>query len=176
MLADRADVGGSTDLPVPPTIRALLAARVDRLSDTERDVVQAASIEGWVFRRSAVAALLEPPARDRLAGDLMSLVRKEFIQPDRTTTRSEDAFRFSHALVRDAAYEALSKSARAGLHERYADWLEATAAHPDDVAEAVGSPHRERPRLSTRARRARRGDRRPGASAPAVRSGRRAGG
>ena len=137
MLADRADADGSTELPVPPSIRALLAARVDRLTDTERDVAQAASIEGWVFRRSAVAAMLESPARDRLAGDLMSLVRKEFIQPDRTTTWSEDAFRFTHALVRDAAYEAMSKSARAGLHERYADWLESMAAHPDDVAETV---------------------------------------
>ena len=143
MLADRADAGDAgdagdaTDLPVPPTIRALLAARVDRLPDAERAVAQAASIEGWVFRRSAVAALLEAPARDRLAGHLMSLVRKEFIQPDRTAATSEDAFRFNHALVRDAAYEALSKSARAELHERYADWLEATAANPDDASEAV---------------------------------------
>ena len=168
MLADQADAGDADELPVPPTIRALLAARVDRLPDSERAVAQAASIEGWVFRRSAVAALLEAPARDGLAGHLMSLVRKEFIRPDRTTTGSEDAFRFNHALVRDAAYEALPKSARAELHERYADWLEATAAHPDDVAEAaahhlemacayereLGAPAAETDELAVRAGRA----------------------
>ena len=157
---------------MPPTIRALLAARVDRLPDPERAVAQAASIEGWVFRRSAVAALLEAPARDRLAGHLMSLVRKEFIQPDRTTAGSEDAFRFNHALVRDAAYEALSKSARAELHERYADWLEATAAHPDDVSEAVAHHLESALRVSTRAWRARGGDRRAGhARRPGARAG-----
>ncbi len=137
MLAERADAGEDGELSVPPTIRALLAARVDRLPWPQRQVIQAASIEGWVFRRSAVVALLGPAGRDGLAAHLMDLIRKEFIRPDRTTSTSDDAFRFSHVLVRDAAYEALSKADRAALHERYADWSESVAAAPDDVAEVV---------------------------------------
>ncbi|HEX6868324.1 MAG TPA: adenylate/guanylate cyclase domain-containing protein [Candidatus Limnocylindrales bacterium] len=138
MLADRADAGDGAELPVPPTIRALLAARVDRLPAPERTVVQAASIEGWVFRRTAVAALLGADARDGLAGYLMALVRKDFIRPDRTAVAGEDAFRFNHVLIRDAAYEAISKAERARQHERYADWLEDRADDQDEVAEAVG--------------------------------------
>ena len=58
---------------------------------------------------------------------LMALVRKEFVRPDRSTLPGEDAFRFRHLLIRDAAYEAMPKSMRADLHERTAGWLERVA-------------------------------------------------
>jgi predicted ATPase len=57
----------------------------------------------------------------------MSLVRKELIRPDRAEFAGDDAFRFVHALVRDAAYAAMAKELRADLHERFAAWLEQAA-------------------------------------------------
>ena len=54
---------------------------------------------------------------------LTSLVRKELVRPDKSELPGEDAFRFRHLLVRDAAYDALPKATRAELHERFAGWL-----------------------------------------------------
>ena len=55
---------------------------------------------------------------------LAALVRKELIRPDEPQAPGEDAFRFRHLLIRDAAYDGLPKAKRAELHERFADWLE----------------------------------------------------
>lgn len=63
----------------------------------------------------------------------MTLVRKELIRAEPTSLFGEDAFRFRHLLVRDAAYDAIPKAQRAQLHERFADWLERVAG--DAVAE-----------------------------------------
>ena len=112
---------GDGDVTVPPTIQALLAARLDQLDASERDVLQCGSVEGRVFHRGAVQALAPGGA----AGDgrLTSLVRKELVRPDKTEFAGDDAFRFRHLLIRDAAYDALSKATRAELHERFAAWL-----------------------------------------------------
>jgi class 3 adenylate cyclase/tetratricopeptide (TPR) repeat protein len=110
------------DVVVPPTIQALLAARLDQLDAAEREVLQCGSVEGRVFHRGAVAVLAsdEPPVTNRLT----ALVRKELVRPDRPQLPGDDAFRFRHLLIRDTAYDALPKAARAELHERFADWLE----------------------------------------------------
>ena len=112
------------ELSVPPTIQALLAARIDLLSSDERSVLQCASVEGRVFHRGAVAALLPDHIRPGLGAQLMSLIRKEFLRPGRSLFPGDDGFRFNHMLIRDAAYEATPKQIRADMHERYADWLE----------------------------------------------------
>jgi AAA ATPase domain/Adenylate and Guanylate cyclase catalytic domain len=57
---------------------------------------------------------------------LAALVRKELIAPDKALVQGEDGFRFRHLLMRDAAYDALPKAARADLHARFAGWLEGT--------------------------------------------------
>ncbi len=110
------------DVEVPPTLKALLAARLDQLDEPERRVLERGSIEGELFHRGAVQALApeEPQVTARLTG----LVRRELLRPDRPQLAGEDAFRFRHLLIRDAAYDALPKSVRAELHERFADWLE----------------------------------------------------
>jgi len=110
------------DVVVPPTIQALLAARLDQLDAAEREVLQCGSVEGRVFHRGAVAMLAsdEPQVTTRLT----ALVRKELVRPDRPQLEGQDAFRFRHLLIRDTAYDALPKAARAELHERFADWLE----------------------------------------------------
>jgi class 3 adenylate cyclase/tetratricopeptide (TPR) repeat protein len=123
------------ELEVPPTLHALLAARIDRLGEQERAAAQRGSVEGRLFHRGAVAALLPEPERPDVGAHLLSLVRKELIRPDRATLPGDDAFRFGHILIRDAAYQAIPKRQRAALHERFADWLELTLAEdaPDEV-------------------------------------------
>jgi len=129
---------GPEELEIPPTIQALLAARIDRLEPDERTVLERASVEGRLFHRGAVAALLPEGDRPELGSHLMSLVRKEFIRPDRSLFPADDAFRFGHILIRDAAYDTLPKRLRAELHERYADWLIHAASGRDEFEEFLG--------------------------------------
>jgi class 3 adenylate cyclase/tetratricopeptide (TPR) repeat protein len=118
------------DVAVPPTIQALLAARLDQLDAAERAVLECGSIEGRVFHRGAVHALA--PNEQQLTTRLAVLVRKELVRPDRTQIPGDDAFRFRHLLIRDAAYDALPKAVRAELHESFAGWLE---EHGRDLVE-----------------------------------------
>ncbi len=118
------------EVEVPPTIKALLAARIDQLDPSERAVLERGAVEGELFHRGAVEALTASP--EPVVQHLVALVRKELIRPDRPTLPAEDAYRFRHLLIRDAAYDALPKAARATLHERFADWLE---QHGTDLVE-----------------------------------------
>ncbi len=109
---------------VPPTIQALLQARLDTLDASDRAVIERGAVEGKVFHRGAVTALAPAPLRDDVPTRLLSLVRRELVRPDRSQLPGDDAFRFRHLLIRDAAYESLPKASRAELHERFADWLD----------------------------------------------------
>jgi predicted ATPase len=124
------------DVTVPPTIQALMAARLDQLEALERSVLQRGAVEGRVFHRGAVQALA--PDEPQAVAQLTALVRKELVRPDRAQLRGEDAFRFRHLLIRDAAYAALPKSARAGLHERFAAWLMAHGSELVELDEILG--------------------------------------
>jgi class 3 adenylate cyclase len=112
---------GSGDVQVPPTLRALLAARLDQLDPPERRVIERGSIEGEIFHRGAVQALT--PDAPSVTPQLAALVRRELIRNHPAQLPEDDGFRFRHLLIRDAAYEALPKAARADLHERFGDWL-----------------------------------------------------
>jgi class 3 adenylate cyclase/predicted ATPase len=125
MLAEGGDIES-----MPPTIRALLAARVDSLEHDERDVLERASVEGAIFHRSAVEELLPGSQAESLRARLTELVRKGLIRPDRSAPAGQDAFRFSHLLIRDAVYAGITKDARADYHEALAHWL-GRAASPD---------------------------------------------
>jgi predicted ATPase/class 3 adenylate cyclase len=126
MLALRAENGGDS-AAIPPTIQALIAARIDRLEPDELAVIERGSVEGRIFHRSAVAELSPESLRDRASAHLFTLVRKELIRPGRAEFSGDDAFSFGHILIRDAAYSAMPKELRAELHERFADWLERQA-------------------------------------------------
>jgi len=121
------------DLSVPPTIHALLAARLDQLEPSERAVLEGGSVEGTLFHSAAVLALA--PGETELEALLTSLVRKELVRPVRATLPGQEAYRFRHQLIREAAYEALPKSLRAELHERLAAWIElrGTLVEQDEV-------------------------------------------
>jgi DNA-binding SARP family transcriptional activator/tetratricopeptide (TPR) repeat protein len=127
------------DVPVPPTIHALLAARLDQLDDLERAVIEPASVEGKVFHQEAVAELALGAVGSAVDTSLAVLVRKELIRPERPLFIGERAFRFRHLLIRDAAYESIPKQARAAFHERYAAWLERAAVeHLPEYEEIIG--------------------------------------
>ena len=98
-------MAGETDgeVVVPPTLQALLAARLDQLEPAERSVLERGAVEGEIFHRGAVQALA--PEDDPVTPRLAALVRKELIRPDRPQLAGEDGFRFRHLLIRDAAYD-----------------------------------------------------------------------
>jgi class 3 adenylate cyclase/tetratricopeptide (TPR) repeat protein len=123
------------EVSVPPTLQALLAARLDQLEPAERAALECGAVEGEIFHRGTVQALT---SRDRVTPLLASLVRKELIRPDRSRLPQDDAFRFRHLLIRDAAYEGLSKAARGSLHARFADWLEERGRELVELDELVG--------------------------------------
>ena len=124
------------EVVVPPTLQALLAARLDQLETGERGVLERGAVEGEIFHRGAVQALgpEETPVTPRLA----ALVRKQLIRPDRPPLAAEDGFRFHHLLLRDAAYNALPKAVRADLHQRFATWLEQHGTELVELDELLG--------------------------------------
>src|SRR4051812_6508636 len=124
------------DVEVPPTIHALLAARLDQLAAPERTVLERGAVEGELFHHGAVSAL--SPDEPQLSNRLTALVRKEFVRPDTPQLAGTDAFRFRHLLIRDAAYHGMSKAERAELHERFANWLDEHAGNLSERDELVG--------------------------------------
>ncbi len=131
---------GVGDLEMPPTTKALLDARLDRLPAAERDVLERASVMGRELWPEALTALADHD--EDLGPTLASLTRRELIEPT-STTFLDDAYRFRHKLIREAAYSALTKRLRAGLHERFADWLEGRAAERDEEHDDVLGYHLE---------------------------------
>jgi class 3 adenylate cyclase/tetratricopeptide (TPR) repeat protein len=124
------------EIEIPPTIQALLAARLDQLDPSERHVLERGSVEGEVFHRGAVAALVQD--EKPVDGRLVALVRKDLVRPESAQLAGEDGYRFRHLLIRDAAYEALPKATRAELHERFASWLETRGTELVELDEIVG--------------------------------------
>jgi class 3 adenylate cyclase/tetratricopeptide (TPR) repeat protein len=112
-------------LELPATIQAILTARLDRLSADELGIVERASIEGQVFHLGTIAALGADPEVTR--STVPVLARKQLLRSDRAALPGQQAFRFRHLLIREAAYERIAKEVRAAWHEAFANWLEALA-------------------------------------------------
>jgi len=117
-------VGDLTRLDVPPSIQALLAARLDMLADDERTVIGPASVIGQTFAQAAVEVLVPQRVGAAVPDHLDALTRKQLVEPNPASDMAEIGFRFQHLLVRDAAYDGLLKRARAELHERFVNWAE----------------------------------------------------
>jgi class 3 adenylate cyclase/DNA-binding SARP family transcriptional activator len=122
---------------VPSTIQALLAARLERLPSGERELLERGAIEGEVFHRAAVHTLTSETVATTIEVHLAGLVRKELIRPHPPALEG-GAFRFRHLLIRDAAYDGVSKARRAELHARFADWLELNTRERPELDEIVG--------------------------------------
>src|SRR5919109_4088342 len=131
--------GDVTEIAVPPTISALIAARLERLGVDDRSVLQAASVIGLVFYERAVESMSAEELRRTVGPSVARLVRRQFVRSEAATFMDEPSYRFDHALIHDEAYRSLLKRDRADLHERFAAWLEAIAgARAREVEEIVG--------------------------------------
>ncbi|HEX6868502.1 MAG TPA: adenylate/guanylate cyclase domain-containing protein, partial [Candidatus Limnocylindrales bacterium] len=128
---------------MPPSVKALISARLERLAPDERAAAERASVVGRAFDEAAVAELTSDALRPTIGQSLLALVRKELVRPDRSELSAGDAFKFRHILIRDAAYEALPKSERAVLHERFAEWLAATVGERLPEFEEIVGYHLE---------------------------------
>jgi hypothetical protein len=116
------------DVTLSGSIRGVLHARLDRLDREERDVLERASVLGRSFPLEAVLQLMPPEEREPAQARVFGLVRRGLIEPDDSV--GDDGFRFQHALVREAVYEAMPKALRADLHETVGARLDDASAAP----------------------------------------------
>lgn len=110
----------------PATVRDVVAARLERVSDPCRAFVRAAAVVGRDFTLRLVAATLGVPAVECLAA-VDEAVAWGLVE------ELDSEYRFCHALTRDAVAASLSTAERAALHRRVAAAIE--ALFPDDLAE-----------------------------------------
>jgi DNA-binding SARP family transcriptional activator len=127
------------DGSLPPALHALLAARLDTLESTERRLLEAGAIEGETFHVGGLEMLVPGAGSARVEAALDSLARRELVRPAFPFIAGQRALRFGHALVRDAAYEAMPLAARADAHERIAGWLADLGAAVPDASARIGT-------------------------------------
>jgi class 3 adenylate cyclase/tetratricopeptide (TPR) repeat protein len=124
---------------LPPALHALLGARLDQLPIADRAILERASVEGDLFHVGALRHLSLPDSGTDLAVSLARLEARGLIYQAEPQLADEQAFRFKHTLIRDAAYRSVSKRVRCELHERYAGWRDREAGDtPGEHAEIVG--------------------------------------
>ena len=119
---------GGEDVTLSGSIRGVLHARLDRLDSEERAVLERASVIGRSFSLEAVLRLIPPDEQEQAQASAFGLVRRGLIQP--ALSIPDDGFRFRHALIREAVYEAMPKTVRADLHETVAAQLDGADAEP----------------------------------------------
>jgi tetratricopeptide (TPR) repeat protein len=108
--------GDLTTLAVPETLQALIASRLDGLDETERRLVHDAAVLGQSFSVSALAAVAEVGEAE-LEPRLASLVRRELLTREMDARSAERGqYAFVQALIREVAYNTLSKRDRKKLH------------------------------------------------------------
>ena len=113
-----------SDVKLPNSISAVLAARIDSLPALEKQVLQ----EGAVLGRTFWQAPLSQRTQHDIATTLLRLEDRGFVQAAPISSMSgELEFSFKHALVRDVAYNSLPRAERARAHAAAAQWLEARA-------------------------------------------------
>jgi class 3 adenylate cyclase/tetratricopeptide (TPR) repeat protein len=128
-------------LAAPPTIQALMATRLDGLSDEQRTVIEAASVAGQTFPLDAVEELVPEVLRERVREHLGVLISKRLAEP--VEGADHEHARFGHIMIRDAAYGGLLKRARATLHEKFVDWADRTSSDRDVEYEEIRGWHLE---------------------------------
>jgi DNA-binding SARP family transcriptional activator len=141
MLRDRGGVAGEAvaappaaslpappALPLPETVHAIIAARLDTLPADEKAVLQDAAVlgrTGWVGALAAVGG----HERALLEARLEQLERKEFLyRAGRSSVAGEREYSFRHVLVREVAYGQIPRAERAERHRKAAAWLESLTA------------------------------------------------
>ena len=115
---------GIEEVDIPDTVQAVLAARIDLLEASTRDVIRAAAVVGRVFWPGPIARLVDRDASD-VDDALRTLEDRDLVRSRRrSTVGGEREFIFKHVLTRDVAYETLPKAERATAHAAVAAWIE----------------------------------------------------
>lgn len=144
MLAEQGNLRASDALtrvlPMPDSVHAVIANRVDLLEAADRAVLQAAAVVGMNFWPGAVAAAMSRPA-DGIERSLRRLEQRDLIHEQAASTmEGQTEYRFGHVLVRDVCYQRLPRTERVARHELTAAWLDSVAADRDtDLAEVVAN-------------------------------------
>jgi tetratricopeptide (TPR) repeat protein len=129
------------DLKIPPTVQAILAARIDRLPQGEKDLLQTLAVLGREFALSLIR-LVTRIADDDLNRMLGKLQLAEFIYEQPATGDIE--YVFKHALTQEVAYNSLLIERRKALHERAGAAMEALFAQRIDDYVAELAHHYDR--------------------------------
>ena len=126
------------DLPLPDSVQAIIAARLDLLDSEDKTLLQAASVVGRVFWAGALSFLRDADSQ-QVREAMSRLTRRELVRPvRRSSMQGQDEYIFNHVLARDVAYAQITKSERARLHRETARWLEAVSGDRlVDVAELL---------------------------------------
>ena len=120
-------VGASAGAPLPETVDAVIAARLDTLAPDLRAAATDAAVIGEVFWSGAVAAISGTAQAD-VEAQLRRLLTNDVVRRSRTSAvRGQEQFSFVHVLVRDVAYERIPRQQRAQKHYAVAGWIEAVA-------------------------------------------------
>jgi tetratricopeptide (TPR) repeat protein len=130
--------GDLSTIAIPPTVGAVIGARLERLPRDQLATLQCAAVEGQTFHRGAVAALSNQKDDGRASERLEELEQRDLIVRTESRFVGDEGFAFRHLLVRDAAYARVSKRERSGLHERFASWLDERAGGAVEFDEIVG--------------------------------------
>jgi ABC-type oligopeptide transport system substrate-binding subunit len=120
------------DIAIPETLQGVLLARIDRLQEETKRVLQMAAVIGRLFLYRVLAAVASEE-RD-LDGQLLALQQDEMIRERARLPELE--YIFKHELTREAAYNGLLKAQRRVLHGQVAEALE--RLYPDRLEEQVG--------------------------------------
>jgi class 3 adenylate cyclase/tetratricopeptide (TPR) repeat protein len=126
------------DVPVPDSLQALIAARLDTLPVNRKSLLQDAAVIGSVFWPSALAAMAACDPEDvELA--LREMARKELIRTSgEQSMEGEPEYAFWHSVIRDVAYAQMARADRSRRHLAAARWIEARAGERvGDVAEVI---------------------------------------
>ena len=136
MVADRGLDTGDENLPLPESVQAIVAARLDALPEDEKALLQDGAVIGKVFWLGAAAGIggLQRTAAEQA---LHRLERKEFVSRGRrSSVAAENEYAFRHVLVRDVAYSQIPRARRAEKHRLAAEWMEGLG-RPEDHAEML---------------------------------------
>ncbi len=132
-----APVGELDELPIPTTLRSLIASRLDALDADDRALLQQASVLGLAFEPDALASVSGRSTAE-VEPRLRALVRREFLEIEADPRSPERGqYRFVQSLIREVAYDTLAMRERRARHLAAARHLEASAT--DEVAGALAS-------------------------------------
>ncbi|NUN15857.1 MAG: protein kinase [Myxococcales bacterium] len=112
---------------VPPSLESVLLQRIEHLDAPDRQVAQACAILGRRISGASLDLLLKWDPTHNVPAALERLVKAFVLVPEPTGAPDLSTYRFSHALLADAAYQTVLESDRLVWHQRAAEWFESRA-------------------------------------------------